>query len=547
MKKAAIDFGTTNTVIALWRDALNATETISLPGLTAPATADQPALIPSMVYVANGQTGEIVVGNAVKAQGHDIHGDQRYFSGFKRSIFASTRPLARLIDGVEWDEAKVGGLFLSSVLSAALRQEGQGLDELVLTVPVHSFERYLKWLRDEARLAEHQNALDVRRVRIIDESTAAALGYEVRRPGEMILVFDFGGGTLDISLVRMPYSEESRGVVLDSAELGKGEHQERNLDDFEARVVAKAGRVLGGDDIDFWLLDDVLKRNSVNRESLGAAFGPLKAAVEAAKIRLSTHETAELSVFDPDHNKTYHADFTRTQFEDLLERQGFFESIQKTIDKVLRAARTKGLFQEDIEAVLMVGGTSMIPAVRRLVRTTFGSERVFEHKPFEAVAHGALGLAVGLGVDDFLYHSYGIRHLSPITGRHEWEEIIPAGSRYPLEEPVHLVLSASRDGQEAVELVIGEVEESAGGMTEVMFGSRAILMVEGGLELRKVVPLNDDDHSRVVAWLTPPGKAGDDRVDISFTVDENRTLRVTVCDLLTSKELLREFPVVELR
>lgn len=547
MKKAAIDFGTTNTVIAVWRDALNAAQTISLPGLSAPAAGDQPSLIPSLVYVANGRTNEIVVGHEVQAQGHDVHGDQRYFSGFKRSITAANRPLARMIDGVEWDEARVGGAFLNAVLSAALQQEGQGLDELVLTVPVHSFERYLKWLRDEAKLAQDEHHLDVRRIRIIDESTAAALGYEVRRPGETILVFDFGGGTLDISLVRMPYSEESRGVVLDSAETNRADHAERNLDDFEARVIAKAGRVLGGDDIDFWLLDDVLKRSGVNRENLGAAFGPLKSAVEAAKIRLSTHDSAELSVFDPDHNKTYHAEFTRSQFEDILERQGFFESIQKTIDKVLRAARVKGLFPEDIEAVLMVGGSSMIPSVRRLVRTTFGSDRVFEHKPFEAVAHGALGLAVGLGVDDFLYHSYGIRHLSPITGRHEWEEIIPAGIRYPLEEPVHLVLSASRDGQEALELVIGEVEESAGGMTEVMFGNRAILMVEGGLELRKVVPLNDDDRSRVVAHLSPPGKAGDDRVDISFFVDANRTLRVTVCDLLTSKELLREFPVVELR
>lgn len=547
MKKAAIDFGTTNTVIALWRDATNAPETITLPGLSAPSTADQPALIPSLVYVEDGHKPEVIVGHEVRARGYDIHGDQRYFAGFKRSISAATHPLARLIDGEEWDEGRAGGAFLVEILSAAMKLEGQSLDELVLTVPVHSFERYLKWLRDETHLAQQQNEYDVRRIRIIDESTAAALGYEVRRPGETILVFDFGGGTLDVSLVRMPYSEESRGVVLDADHTVQSEYAARNLDEFEARVIAKSGRILGGDDIDYWLLDDVLARNGLTRDGLGAAFGPLKLAVENAKIRLSTYESAELSVFDPDNGRTYRAAFTRTQFEDTLEKQGFFEAIHRTLDKVLRAARAKGLFAEDIEAVLMVGGSSMIPSVRRLVRTTFGSERVFEHKPFEAVAHGALGLTVGLGVDDFLYHSYGIRHLSPITGRHEWEEIIPAGIRYPLEEPVHLVLTASRDGQEAVELVIGEVEESAGGMTEVMFGNRAILMVEGGLELRKVVPMNDDDQSRVVARLAPPGKAGEDRVEVIFNVDENRTLRVTVCDLVTSKELLRDVPVVELR
>src|SRR5574341_734785 len=86
-----------------------------------------------------------------------------------------------------------------------------------------------------------------------------------------------------------------------------------------------------------------------------------------------------------------------------------------------------------------------------------------------------------------------------------------------------------------------------GGITEVMFGDRAILMVEGGMELRRVVPMNDTDGARTVAHLDPPGKAGEDRVEVAFAVDQNRCLRVTVMDLLTRKELLRNVPVVELR
>ena len=131
--------------------------------------------------------------------------------------------------------------------------------------------------------------------------------------------------------------------------------------------------------------------------------------------------------------------------------------------------------------------------------------------------------------------------------RHEWEEIISAGTRYPLEEPVKLVLTASRDGQEAIELVIGEVEESAGGLAEVMFGERSILMVNGGVELRKVITLNDQDGARTVARLDPPGRAGEDRVEVAFMVDVNRTLRVTVVDLLNDEMLLDSVPVVELR
>jgi molecular chaperone DnaK (HSP70) len=182
-----------------------------------------------------------------------------------------------------------------------------------------------------------------------------------------------------------------------------------------------------------------------------------------------------------------------------------------------------------------------------MLRTMFGRERIYEHRPFEAVAHGALGLSMGVGLDDFLYHSYGIRHLSPITNRHEYEEIIPAGTRYPLEEAVEIVLAASRQGQEAIELVIGEVEEGASGITEVMFGDHAILMVEDGLELHRVVPLNDEDGARTVAHLDPPGVPGVDRIQAKFNVDNNRMLRVTVTDLESDRILLRAAAVVELR
>lgn len=541
----AVDFGTTNTVIAVWRDALEAPETIRLPGLSLPASADQPPLVPSLLYVPDEASGdEVLAGHAVRAGGYDVGGDVRFFASFKRAIAASSRSLPRVIDGAAWDDKRAGEAFLNAVLGAVVEKEG-AVEELVLTVPVQSFERYLKWMRDEVTLGVGGGHA-ARQLRIVDESTSAALGYEVRTPGELLLVVDFGGGTLDVSLVRMPVAEEEGGVVLDLV-AGRGEGGPSAGSVVETRVIAKAGRVLGGDDVDHWLLDELLVRNDAARSDVGLAYSALKRACEAAKIRLSAHESAAISVFDPDTARTYRTTFTRSQLEDLLDRHGFYTAVQRTINQTLRAARTRGIFPEDIGAVLLVGGTSQIPSVQRLVRSQFGADRVFDDRPFEAVAHGALNLAMGMGLDDFLYHSYGVRHLSPITGRHEWEEIIAAGSRYPLERPVRLILTASRDGQEALELVIGEVEESAGGVAEVMFGERAILMVDGAVELRQVVALNDEDGSRTVAHLDPPGKAGEDRVEVAFDVDHNRTLRVSVTDLLTGAKLLRDVPVVELR
>jgi molecular chaperone DnaK (HSP70) len=554
MSKIAIDFGTTNTVVAVWREATDAPETLRLPKLSAAAIDGQPPLVPSLVYVLDGQTKTVLGGQVVRDSGYDLRGDDRLFASFKRGIAATSRPLKREIDETLWGDSTAGQIFLETVLQAAAQLEGEIIEELVLTVPVQSFERYLKWLRDEALAALGTQMVE--QVRIVDESTAAALGYEVRAPGELVLVFDFGGGTLDISLVRMPLAQEEGSILIGLGTVSATSGGEQTAtsqrphpggEDTEARVMAKAGALLGGDDIDNWLLDELLVRNELTRADVGASYPQLKRAVENAKIRLSTHESAEVSVFDPDTSRVYRATFTRAQLETLLDQHDLYSQIQRTIDKTMRAARQRGLYPEDVGAVLMVGGSSLIPSVGRMLRTVFGRERVYEHRPFEAVAHGALGLAAGIGLHDVLYHSYGIRHLSPITNRHEYEEIIAAGTRYPLVEPIEITLTASRPGQEAVELVIGEVEESASSITEVMFGDHAILMVEDGVELRRVVPLNDEDGARTVAHLTPPGIPGVDRVKAKFDVDRNRMLRVTVIDIETERTLLRDAAVVELR
>jgi molecular chaperone DnaK (HSP70) len=546
MARIAVDFGTTNTIVAIWREAMDAPETIRLPGLCAPASDELPPMIPSLVYIADGAEGEVIVGHNVRAGGYDVRADDRFFASFKRGIGALKKPLARVIDDHEWDDARAGGAFLAKVLEKTIQEEGVEIEELVLTVPVQSFEQYLNWLKYETENAMTETNPDVRNIRVVDESTAAALGYQLQTPGEVVLVFDFGGGTLDVSLVRMPSSSEGLGLLLQRGRvsLHEGPHY---ADQTEARVIAKAGRVLGGDDIDHWLLAEVMARNNIGRAQLGDSYTRLKAAMESIKVRLSDHESAEVSVFDPDTSQTIHASFTRTQLEQILDQHQFYSMVQSTINKTLRMARTAGMFPEDISAVIMVGGTSQIPSVKRMVRALFGEGQVFDDKPYEAVAHGALALSVGLELDDFLYHSYCVRHLDPATNQHEWEEIIPAGTRYPLEEPVSLILSASTEAQVALELVIGEVEDRSGGTVEVMFGDRAILLVDNGVEWRKVIPLNDQDGASTVAYLDPPGRVGEDRVEVKFNVDQNRMLRVHVNDLYTRKTLLNNAPVVELR
>ncbi len=543
-RKIAVDFGTTNTVVAEWVESLGQPQTLRLEGLSAPPVDDSPPLIPSLLYVYDGKTGEALAGWAVRVGGYDVQSDKRLFSSFKRGVAARHRPLARDLDGELWDDARAGYRFLRVVLEAVVGvgADSRAAEELVLTVPIQAFERYLAWLTEGA------SSLPTRRLRIVDEPTAAALGYDVRAPGALVLVFDFGGGTLDVSLVRTPQAGEAGpGVIYD---LGGGALQRRAPQGDAggaAVVIAKAGQTLGGDDVDHWLIEDILARNGVSREQAANIYPRLKAEAEALKIRLSSHHNATLAIFDPASLRTYRATYTRGELEELLDARGFYNKMQATIDKVLRAARQHGIHKEDIAHVFMVGGTSLMPSVQRVVRMNFGAECIHQDRPFTAVAHGALSLAAGVKLDDFLYHSYGLRHLSAISGRHEYHEIIAAGTRYPIEKPIELILCASRNGQEAVEMVIGEVEENSSSLAEVYFGAHQLVLVENGSSLRRVVPLNDGDGARTIARLNPPGKAGEDRVRVEFTVDANRALRVTVMDLHTRQVLLENVKVVELR
>ena len=202
--KLAIDFGTTNSVVAQW----NADERDPIRVLALPELSDDPLpLIPSLVYVE--QAGQAVAGQAVRARGLDQRPDNRLFRNFKRGIVASPAPAPRPIDGVLWGDREAGREFVKHVLDA-LPVDRAEIEQLVLTAPLSAFEDYLAWL---SAIME-QIAPDLPPVRVVDEATAAALGYAVTEPGAVVLVFDFGGGTLGLSLVQLPQHKDQTGGFL---------------------------------------------------------------------------------------------------------------------------------------------------------------------------------------------------------------------------------------------------------------------------------------------------------------------------------------------
>jgi len=531
----AIDFGTSNTVITRWNAATGQPETLSLSHLSQ-QLGQNPPLIPSLFYVEDGATGKGVAGQAVRDRGLDLSSDTRFFRNFKRGIGANVQGFLPELDGQSVRFEQVGQWFLDRVIRQLLTTDPD-LGAIAFTVPVDSFEAYRYWLGQVC------DPLPIEQVRMIDEPTAAALGYGLTRSGTL-LVIDFGGGTLDFSLVRLDDGAASSqpkskplGFLLKWGQqnLAETSRQRPKL----ARVLAKAGQNLGGADIDNWLAD-----HFATTQGLPVTPITLRLA-ERLKVQLSQQTEATEVFFNDETLESYELHLDRSGFEAILQQHEFFDRLGESLAQIERQAQRQELNLAAIDAVLLVGGTAQIPAVRTWVEQRFGSDKLRSDRPFEAIAQGALQLFQGLEVKDFLYHGYGIRYWNRRQNRHDWHPLIPEGQPYPMPAPVELLLGASMENQPSIELVIGELGATSSS-TEVFFeGDRLVTRTTTGQT--QVQPLNDTPQARSLARLDPPGFPGSDRIKVLFSVDSDRFLRVTIEDLLTLETLLENQPVVQLR
>jgi len=527
----AIDFGTSNTAIARWNIATDKAELVRLPGLSQELAA-LPPLIPSLVYVEDAQKSQIVAGQTVRDRGLDFANDKRFFRSFKRGIGTDIQGFLPELDGKTLSFEQVGEWFLRELIANLQGETQENLQSLVLTVPVDSFESYRNWLMGICQ------SLAVEQIRILDEPTAAALGYGAADQ-ELLLVVDFGGGTIDLSLVKLSpaTSDLTRGYILKWGKkmLGDNSAQQKNT----ARVIAKAGINLGGADIDNWLVDYFADTQNLPKSAI------ITRLAERLKIKLSEATSAQEVYFDDETLETYKLELDRSSFEKILEQQGFLSRLDDLMTEVLQQATRNGVENTDIDGILLVGGSVKIPIVQQWVKQYFDEALIKNQQHFEAIATGALQVAQTVEIQDFLYHSYGIRYWNRRANRHDWHPIIKMGQPYPTQRPVEIVLGASTPNQTQLELIIGELAD-LGATTEVYFDGDRLITRAVSANSTVVQPLNDSQGARTIAILNPVGNPGSDRLKIIFNIDPQRYLRITVEDLLTQETLLNNYIVVQL-
>lgn len=531
MTVVAIDFGTSNTVVSFLEPDTQTPKTLRFGSMSRlfrlkTRTGDAIAVptIPSLVYVK--EPGHFILGQQVRAQRLGLTQPERLFKAFKRDLAADFQSPPRQLDGYAYDAATVAEQFIREIWQQ-LQSQHIYPTQLIFTVPVGAFDRYLDWWRDVAQ------RLGAETVQWVDESTAAALGYASARPSSLVLAIDFGGGTLDLSLVRTASPDRSPS----SPDQGRV---------FRAKAIAKSDACVGGEDIDRWIVENYLRRRGTSRAAVGeVGWQNLLEIAERLKIRLSQEMQAKDSWLDEETMTACEIALSREQLEDILETQQFLGQLRACLDEVLAIASAKGVAKGDIEQVLLVGGSCLIPAVQQLVISYFGKAKVKMGKPFEAVAHGAIAFSQLQALEDYLHHSYAIRLWEPHTQTLTYFPLFAKGSKYPCQHGEPLLLQAATDGQTEIRLDIGEVAEIA--RAEVTFDPAGRMTSSQLFKQCDYRSLESHREVVCVAHLDPPGQVGADRISVTFEVNEQRVLLATVRDLLRDRILIERGAIAQLR
>ncbi|MGN0546984.1 MAG: molecular chaperone DnaK [Acutalibacteraceae bacterium] len=465
-KVIGIDLGTTNSCVAV----IEGGEPVVI------ANAEGARTTPSVV--AFGKTGERMVGQVAKRQA--ITNPDRTVSSIKRQMGSDYKVS---IDDKKYTPQEISAMILQKLKTDAEAYLGEKVTEAVITVPAYFTDSQRQATKDAGKIA----GLEVKR--IINEPTAAALAYGIdKETDQKIMVYDLGGGTFDVSII----------------EMGDGVQE----------VLATAGNNrLGGDDFDQriinWLADGFKAEQGIDLRGDKMAMQRLKEAAEKAKIELSGVTTSNISLpfitADATGPKHLETTLTRAKFNELTA-----DLVDATMGPVRQAMSDSGLKPSDIHKVLMVGGSSRIPAVQEAIKKFMGSEPFKGINPDECVAIGAAlqagvlgGEVTGLLLLDVTPLSLGIETMGGINTK-----IIDRNTTIPVKKSQ--IFSTAADNQPSVEVHVlqGEREFAKDNKTLGVFHLDGIM----------------------------PAPRGIPQIEVTFDIDANGIVHVSAKDLGTQKE-----------
>ncbi|HOB37033.1 MAG TPA: molecular chaperone DnaK [Candidatus Avimonas sp.] len=465
-KIIGIDLGTTNSCVAVMEGG----EPVVIPNSEGSRTT------PSVV--AFKKDGERIVGRVAKQQA--VSNPERTIVSIKREMGTGHTVT---IDGKNFTPQEISAMILAKLKADAEAYLGEPVTEAVITVPAYFTDSQRQATKDAGKIA----GLEVKR--IINEPTAAALAYGIDKGQEQkVMVYDLGGGTFDVSII----------------EMGDGVQE----------VLATAGNNrLGGDDFDQkiidWMVSEFKKDTGIDLSTDKMALQRLKEAAEKAKIELSASTTSNINLpfITADASGPKHLDMTltRAKFNEMTA-----SLVEATMGPVRQALSDSGLSKDDIDKVLLVGGSTRIPAVQEAIKDFMGKEPFKGINPDECVAMGAAiqagvlaGDVKGLLLLDVTPLSLGVETLGGIMTK-----IIERNTTIPTKKSQ--IFSTAADNQPSVEIHV----------------------LQGEREFAK----DNKTLGRFHLDGIPPAPRGVPQIEVTFDIDANGIVNVSAKDLATGRE-----------
>ena len=561
----ALDLGTSNTGLARWDPEAHRPRLMLLPDVCRKPSGEDhleaPRLVPSATEIVSedhlgfwarmgrrpfwlrrnfwGQHAIIGRSALERSETERLPG---FVPSFKTALQrAPLRTLAQR-DGRQLSARDVGQLFLRELMRSVKLHTGERIRELTITAPVDSYETY------RAELSGICRRLGIGKVHFLDEPVAAAMGYGVSlKDRRRVLVCDFGAGTLDLAIVDL---------------------SPRGMEEGRCEVIAKAGRLDGGNRVDEWLLDDFCQALEYrldpgaggdqafwHRLMLGEARRVKEAVFFSPSETFAVTPPEEIALFEARmRGKADALRFDRARLIHILEQRGLYLSVEACLDECLKQSMDAGVGVDDIDEVLMVGGSTLLPDVYLRFEERFGRDRVRAWQPFEAVAYGACAYAAeAFEQSDFIVHDYAFLTYDAETHEPEYEVIIPKGTRIPTKHDFwkkRLVPTCSLGEPERVfKLVVSEIgRPDAEGDRAFAWDKAGQLHKVGGSGGTEVLVVHLNESEPTLGSLDPPHSPRDRkaRLEIAFGVNSERWLTAHVVDLKTNKVLMRDEPVVRL-
>jgi molecular chaperone DnaK len=489
-KVIGIDLGTTNSVVAVMEGGEPVVIPNSEGGRTTPSvvafTKDGERLVGQVARrqaITNPQNTVFSIKRFMGRKHNEVQEEEKLVP-YKVESDAGSRVHVRIPNaGKTFSPPEISAMILQKMRQTAEDYLGQKVSQAVITVPAYFNDAQRQATKDAGKIA----GLEV--LRIINEPTAAALAYGLdKKKDEKIAVFDLGGGTYDISIL----------------ELGDGVFEVKSTN---------GDTHLGGDDFDQriinWLVTEFKKDQGIDLSKDAMALQRLKEAAEKAKMELSTTMSSDINLpfitATQEGPKHLNYSLTRAKFEQLVD-----DLIQRTIPPMEKALKDAGLKVEEIDEVILVGGSTRIPKIQQIVKDFFGKEPNKSVNPDEVVAIGAAiqGGVLGGDVKDVLLLdvtplSLGIETLGGVT-----TVLIPRNTTIPTRKSE--VFSTAEDNQTTVEIHVLQGER------QMAIDNRTI----GKFQLTGI----------------PPAPRGMPQVEVTFDIDANGILHVSAKDKATGKE-----------